>query len=196
MGAQVNQAQVAEDLQEDFQEGLEWAEAAEVLRVVVRGDARQYLVRWADSGQYPDSWELEEHLSPSLIAAWEAAQPKGPPPLPPLHTRTHAPPTPPRTGAIPLIYSSSLGLHVAFSDVLQNAHPSWSKRGGGPLCRMTNSVTVATEVTTSSVEHVHSPVTAGSLADRAAGLKRLPADCPVRNASTCKPLRPFIERRY
>ena len=79
MGAQVNQAQVAEDLQEDFLEGLEWAEAAEVVRVVVRGDARQYLVRWADSERYPDSWELEEHLSPSLVAAWEAAQPKGTP---------------------------------------------------------------------------------------------------------------------
>lgn len=68
---------VAEDLQEDYNSNLEWADAAEILRVVVRGDAREYQVKWADSESYPDSWELEENLSPSLIEAWEAQQPAG-----------------------------------------------------------------------------------------------------------------------
>lgn len=71
----VNEAMVAEDLQEDYNSNLEWAEAAEILRVVVRGDAREYLVKWADAESYPDSWELEENLSPSFIQAWEAQQP-------------------------------------------------------------------------------------------------------------------------
>lgn len=73
----VNESMVAEDLQEDYKSNLEWAEAAAILRVVVRGDAREYLVKWSDSESYPDSWELEENLSPSLIAAWEAEQPAG-----------------------------------------------------------------------------------------------------------------------
>eukprot|EP00208_Stichococcus_sp_RCC1054_P001395 CAMPEP_0206140168 /NCGR_PEP_ID=MMETSP1473-20131121/8670_1 /ASSEMBLY_ACC=CAM_ASM_001109 /TAXON_ID=1461547 /ORGANISM="Stichococcus sp, Strain RCC1054" /LENGTH=480 /DNA_ID=CAMNT_0053534233 /DNA_START=346 /DNA_END=1788 /DNA_ORIENTATION=- len=69
----VNQADVAQDLRDDFKAGLEWAEASEIVRCVVRGDERWYLVRWSDG--YPDSWQREERLSPTLIAAWEATQP-------------------------------------------------------------------------------------------------------------------------
>lgn len=42
---QVNQAYIAEDVREDFEAGLEYAEAAAILRMVQRGDQRQYLVR-------------------------------------------------------------------------------------------------------------------------------------------------------
>ena len=42
---QVNQAFIAEDVRENFETGLEYAEAAAILRMVQRGDQRQYLVR-------------------------------------------------------------------------------------------------------------------------------------------------------
>jgi hypothetical protein len=43
---QVNQAFIAEDVRENFETGLEYAEAAAILRMVQRGDQRQYLVRY------------------------------------------------------------------------------------------------------------------------------------------------------
>jgi hypothetical protein len=42
---QVNQAFIAEDVRDDFEAGLEYAEAAAILRMVQRGDQRQYLIR-------------------------------------------------------------------------------------------------------------------------------------------------------
>ena len=42
---QVNEALIAEDVVADFDAGLEYAEAAEILRGVLRGDGRQFLVR-------------------------------------------------------------------------------------------------------------------------------------------------------
>ena len=44
---QVNQAFIAEDVRENFETGLEYAEAAAILRMVQRGDQRQYLVRYS-----------------------------------------------------------------------------------------------------------------------------------------------------
>jgi hypothetical protein len=44
---QVNHAFIAEDVREDFEEGLEYAEASEIMRMVQRGDQRQYLIRSA-----------------------------------------------------------------------------------------------------------------------------------------------------
>lgn len=41
----MNQAYIAEDVREDFEAGLEYAVAAAILRMVQRGDERQYLVR-------------------------------------------------------------------------------------------------------------------------------------------------------
>ena len=42
----MNQAFIAEDVRENFETGLEYAEAAAILRMVQRGDQRQYLVRY------------------------------------------------------------------------------------------------------------------------------------------------------
>ena len=44
--AQVHQRLMADDIVEDFDAGLEYAEAESVLRIVQRGDQRQCLVRW------------------------------------------------------------------------------------------------------------------------------------------------------
>ncbi|KAL3161794.1 Signal recognition particle 43 kDa protein, chloroplastic [Trebouxia sp. C0009 RCD-2024] len=67
--AWVNSKYVAEDLVEDFDAGLEYAEADCILDVQQKGDSLQYLIRWQDD--YPDSWEAEESISPDIIAIWE-----------------------------------------------------------------------------------------------------------------------------
>lgn len=43
---QVHQRFVAEDVVEDYDAGLEFAEAAAILRIVQRGDQRQCLIRF------------------------------------------------------------------------------------------------------------------------------------------------------
>lgn len=48
--AQVNEAYVAEDVRADYEAGLEYAQADSILRMVQRGDQRQYLVRCAIQG--------------------------------------------------------------------------------------------------------------------------------------------------
>ena len=46
---QVSQWNVADDVVEDFDAGLEYGEAESILRSVQKGDAREYLVRWGSA---------------------------------------------------------------------------------------------------------------------------------------------------
>ncbi|KAK9828851.1 hypothetical protein WJX72_002407 [[Myrmecia] bisecta] len=63
---------VAEDVIEDYDEGLEYANAECILDVRQKGDQRTYLVRWQDDCD--DTWEPEENVSPDIIALWEEQQ--------------------------------------------------------------------------------------------------------------------------
>ena len=60
---------VSPEVIEDFEAGMEYAEAVGIVGVRNRGDTRTYLVRWSDG--YPDSWENEENVSPDLIRMFE-----------------------------------------------------------------------------------------------------------------------------
>ncbi|CAL8470619.1 g10161 [Coccomyxa elongata] len=68
----VPQWNVANDVVEDFDAGLEYGEAERILKSVQRGDTREYLVQWKDD--YPDSWEVEDHLPQHIIAEFEERQ--------------------------------------------------------------------------------------------------------------------------
>lgn len=68
----VNSKYVAEDVVEDYDAGLEYAEADCVVDMESRGDSRNYLIRWQDD--YPDTWEPEESVSTDIIAVWEKKQ--------------------------------------------------------------------------------------------------------------------------
>ena len=63
---------VSDEVIEDYESGLEYAEAACIVDVRNRGDSRTYLVRWGDG--YPDSWEDEEHVSPDIIKIFEESR--------------------------------------------------------------------------------------------------------------------------
>jgi signal recognition particle 43 kDa protein len=71
----LNERYISEDVIEDFESGLEYAEAEEILDVRNRGDSRTYLVRWKDG--YPDTWEDEEHCSSDLVRIFEEGRSKG-----------------------------------------------------------------------------------------------------------------------
>lgn len=60
---------LSQEVIEDYESGLEYAEAESILDVRNRGDSRTYLVKWGDG--YPDSWEAEENVSPDLIKIFE-----------------------------------------------------------------------------------------------------------------------------
>ena len=60
---------VSQDVIEDYESGLEYAEAEAIVDVRNRGDSRTYLVKWGDG--YPDSWEAEENVSADLIKIFE-----------------------------------------------------------------------------------------------------------------------------
>lgn len=68
----VKQADMAKDVIEDFEAGLEYAAAESLTKMKRRGQERLYLVRWQDDS--PDSWEFEDNLSPQLIADFEATE--------------------------------------------------------------------------------------------------------------------------
>jgi hypothetical protein len=53
----------------DFEAGLEYAEAASIIKSRRKGDAKEYLVRWADD--FPDSWESEDNVRRSMVLAFE-----------------------------------------------------------------------------------------------------------------------------
>lgn len=65
----VDEKYVSQEVVEDFEAGLEYAQAEAVLDCRQRGTMRKYLVRWQDG--YPDTWEPEEHVSQDLIALFE-----------------------------------------------------------------------------------------------------------------------------
>ena len=64
---------VAADLVEDWDAGMERAEVAEVVDLVQWGTERQFLVRWADGAK--DSWEPEEAVPAELVEALRRAKP-------------------------------------------------------------------------------------------------------------------------
>lgn len=61
----INEKLVSQDVINDYNAGLEYVEAAQVLDMRQRGDERRFLVRWMDD--YPDSWEPEENVSADLV---------------------------------------------------------------------------------------------------------------------------------
>jgi signal recognition particle protein len=63
---------VSAEVIEDYESGLEYAEAESIVDVRNRGDSRTYLVRWGDG--YPDSWEDEENVSLDLIKIFEESK--------------------------------------------------------------------------------------------------------------------------
>jgi signal recognition particle protein len=63
---------VSEEVIQDYESGLEYAEAESIIDVRNRGDSRTYLVRWGDG--YPDSWEDEENVSLDLIKIFEESR--------------------------------------------------------------------------------------------------------------------------
>jgi len=63
---------VSEEVIQDYECGLEYAEAECIIDVRNRGDSRTYLVRWGDG--YPDSWEDEENVSLDLIRIFEESR--------------------------------------------------------------------------------------------------------------------------
>jgi signal recognition particle protein len=67
----VPQSDLAQDVVDDFDAGLEYAPAASLLRERRRGDAREFLVAWADGRD--DTWEPEEHVAADLVAEFDAA---------------------------------------------------------------------------------------------------------------------------
>lgn len=64
-------------MKEDFEAGLEYAEAVEILDARdVEGDCgREYLVRWADG--HSESWEDEDNVVASLVQEYEAGRRSG-----------------------------------------------------------------------------------------------------------------------
>lgn len=69
----VPEKDVAEDVRDDFESGLEYAEAEAILDRKIRKGERYYLVRWKDD--YEDSWEIEDNLASELVEAWEKENP-------------------------------------------------------------------------------------------------------------------------
>jgi hypothetical protein len=54
---------------QDFEAGVEYTEAVEILKSRRKGDAKEYLIRWAD--EFPDSWESEDNVRQSMVLAFE-----------------------------------------------------------------------------------------------------------------------------
>ncbi|GMH39684.1 hypothetical protein BSKO_07582 [Bryopsis sp. KO-2023] len=68
----VTESEVAEDVKEDFEKGLEYGDALGILNMRNKGDERLYLIRWSDD--HKDTWEVEENVSDDLIQAWEKGE--------------------------------------------------------------------------------------------------------------------------
>ncbi|PRW45505.1 signal recognition particle 43 kDa chloroplastic [Chlorella sorokiniana] len=60
---------VSQEVVEDYESGLEYAQAEAVVGMRQQGTMRKYLIKWSDD--YPETWEPEEHVSPDLIRQWE-----------------------------------------------------------------------------------------------------------------------------
>lgn len=68
----VSESEVADDVREDYENGLEYAEAKGIVKMRKKGDERLYLVRWCDD--HKDTWEAEENVSDELIRAFEKGE--------------------------------------------------------------------------------------------------------------------------
>eukprot|EP01025_Chloroclados_australasicus_P041405 TRINITY_DN4385_c0_g1_i2.p1 TRINITY_DN4385_c0_g1~~TRINITY_DN4385_c0_g1_i2.p1 ORF type:complete len:163 (+),score=31.06 TRINITY_DN4385_c0_g1_i2:154-642(+) len=65
----VPESMTSEEVRQDYEAGLEYAEAISVSAVRGRGMAKEYLVKWADGAE--DSWESEDHVAKNLITDFE-----------------------------------------------------------------------------------------------------------------------------
>jgi hypothetical protein len=54
---------------QDFEAGLEYAEAALLKDSRKKGDSKEYLVQWLDGAA--DSWEVEDNITRALVSAFE-----------------------------------------------------------------------------------------------------------------------------
>eukprot|EP00798_Chlamydomonas_sp_ICE-L_P014313 gene14313-20296_t len=70
----VEERNIAPDVLEDFDTGLEYAKAEAVVDIVQVRTERRFKVKWSDG--YPTSWEPEEHVSPELIALFKQENPE------------------------------------------------------------------------------------------------------------------------
>jgi len=72
--AWVPERDVAQDLLDDWDKGLEQAACARLIDARQYGTARAYLVQWTDGS--PDSWEPEEHVPDALVQELRAQRPE------------------------------------------------------------------------------------------------------------------------
>ncbi|GAX77715.1 hypothetical protein CEUSTIGMA_g5158.t1 [Chlamydomonas eustigma] len=70
----IDEGSLSPDVIEDYQAGLEYAAAVNIVDVVQVGTARRFKVEWSDG--YPVSWEPEEHLPEELIALFQQQNPQ------------------------------------------------------------------------------------------------------------------------
>lgn len=70
----VDEKDMAQDVLEDYKEGLEYATAVDIVDFVQVGTARRFKVQWSDG--YPTSWEPEEYLPPDLITLFQQQKPE------------------------------------------------------------------------------------------------------------------------
>ena len=78
----VPQGDLAQDVVDDFDAGLDYAPARALLRERTRGDGREFLVSWergggggegegGDGEAVEDSWEPEENVAVALVREWD-----------------------------------------------------------------------------------------------------------------------------
>ena len=71
----VPQGDLAQDVVDDFDAGLDYAAAKALLRERVKGDGREFLVSWEEDGnggeKTEDSWEPEENVAVALVREWD-----------------------------------------------------------------------------------------------------------------------------
>lgn len=70
----ISEQDMAPDVIEDFDAGLEYSAARSILDVVQLGTERRFKVSWGD--EYPSSWEPEEHLPTDLIQLFQQQNPE------------------------------------------------------------------------------------------------------------------------
>jgi len=72
--AWVHERDVSAAVLEDYEAGLEYAEAVAIVDMVQVGTERKFKIQWSDN--YPVSWEPEEHVPSDLIALFEQQNPQ------------------------------------------------------------------------------------------------------------------------
>jgi hypothetical protein len=66
---EANAAHAPVQVVQDYEKGLEYADAVRIKGVRRAGDAKEYLIQWADGA--PDSWESEDDITRALVTAYE-----------------------------------------------------------------------------------------------------------------------------